>query len=155
VIPRIVVDTNVLVSSFLDPHGSPGAVIDLWKTGNMSLCVSEEILEEYTEVLARLGLDGRPELKELLELFKRRENLVFVRPDRHYQLVEKDPEDDKFIDCGMSCPADTIVSGDAHLLKLKRFENVEIVSPKRFLEQRQGKASRPAQDAAQPRRPEI
>ncbi|MEE9308274.1 MAG: putative toxin-antitoxin system toxin component, PIN family [Spirochaetia bacterium] len=132
---RVVVDTNVLVSSFLTPKGHPRAVIDLWKTGQISLCVSEEILEEYLEVLARLGLRGEPELKNLLRMFKRKENLVFRKVAAHFHRVKEDPADDKFIDCAIGARARYIISGDSHLLKVKQFKTVKIVSPVQFVAQ--------------------
>ncbi len=132
---RVVVDTNVLVSSFLTPKGHPRAVIDLWKTGQISLCVSEEILEEYLEVLARLGLHREPELKNLLRMFKRNENLVFRKAAAHFHRVQEDPADDKFIDCAIGARARYIISGDSHLLKVKQFKTVKIVSPEQFVAQ--------------------
>jgi len=132
---RLVVDTNVLVSSFLTPKGHPRVVIDLWKTGKISLCVSEEILEEYLEVLARLGLRGEPELRRLLRMFKRKENLVFRKVAVHFYRVKEDPGDDKFIDCAVAARARYIISGDSHLLTAKRFKSVKIVSPEQFVTQ--------------------
>jgi hypothetical protein len=132
---RVVVDTNVLVSSFLTPKGHPRAVIDLWKTGQISLCVSEEILEEYLEVLARLGLRGEPELENLLRMFKRKENLVFRKVAVHFHRVKEDPADDKFIDCAVGARARYIISGDFHLLNVKQFKTVKIVSPEQFVAQ--------------------
>ncbi len=131
---RVVVDTNVLVSSFLTPKGHPRAVIDLWKTGQISLCVSDEILEEYLEVLVRLGLRGEPELRNLLSMFKRKENLVFRKAAARYRRVKDDPDDDKFIDCAISARARYIISGDSHLLKVKQFKTVKIVSSEQFVE---------------------
>jgi len=54
---KIVVDTNVFVSSFLSPSGSPRQVIDLWKKGLVTLCLCAETLEEHLLALARLGLN--------------------------------------------------------------------------------------------------
>lgn len=51
-----VVDTNVFVSSFFG--GNPRKVIDLWKTGELTLCLSTPIVDEYVAVLRRLGLEG-------------------------------------------------------------------------------------------------
>lgn len=53
-----VVDTNVFVSSFFG--GNPRKVIDLWKTGELTLCLSTPIVDEYVAVLRRLGLEGEP-----------------------------------------------------------------------------------------------
>lgn len=132
---RVVIDTNVFVSSFLTPEGHPRAIIDLWKTGKISLCISEEILEEYLEVLARLGLGGEPELRYLLRMLKRKENLVFRKVAAHFHQIKEDPSDDKFVDCAIAARARFIVSGDSHLLKLKQFKTVKIVSPEQFVAQ--------------------
>ena len=77
---NVVIDTNVFVSSFLSLQGPPKRVIDLWKTGRIILCLSRDIIAEYVEVLARFGLAGQPELRELLDLFARRVNIIFVAP---------------------------------------------------------------------------
>ena len=64
---RVVVDTNVFISSFFG--GNPRKVIDLWKSGEITLCLSKPIVDEYIEVLRRLELQGEKELEELLSLF--------------------------------------------------------------------------------------
>ena len=130
---RIVIDTNVFVSSFFGPEGNPRAIIDLWKTGKMILSVSEEILGEYVEVLARLGLADEPELKELLQLFQRRSNIVFVTSAPTLSMIEKDPDDDKFVGCAAASGAKIVISGDKHLQDLKKFKDIQILSPVEFL----------------------
>ncbi|MDW7761998.1 MAG: PIN domain-containing protein, partial [Acidobacteriota bacterium] len=64
---KAVIDTNIFVSSFFG--GNPRKIIDRWKTGGLTLCLSAPILEEYAAVLRRLGLEGEDELRELLDLF--------------------------------------------------------------------------------------
>ena len=54
---KVVIDTNVFISSFFG--GNPKKVIDLWKKGEIKLCLSREIVDEYVEVLKRLGLHYR------------------------------------------------------------------------------------------------
>ena len=130
---RIVIDTNVFVSSFFSPEGNPRVIIDLWKTVKMILCVTEEILEEYVEVLARLGLADEPELKELLQLFQRRSNIVFVTSAPIFPVIEKDPDDDKFVGCAIASEAKIVISGDKHLQELKNFKDIQILSPVEFL----------------------
>jgi len=51
---KVVVDTNVFISSFWG--GKPRDIIDLWSRGNIVLCISDEILREYLEVMTRLNL---------------------------------------------------------------------------------------------------
>ena len=77
---RIVIDTNVFVPSFYYPKGAPKKVLDLWKTEKVINCVTEEIIEEYVEVLMRVGLLGGPEREELLRLFKKKSNIYFFSP---------------------------------------------------------------------------
>lgn len=60
-------DTNVFISSFFG--GNPRKVIDLWKSGEITLCLSKSIVDDYIEVLRRLELQGEKELEELLSLF--------------------------------------------------------------------------------------
>lgn len=50
---KIVLDTNVLVSGMLNPHGAPGRIVDLLRSGTLTLVVDDRILAEYREVLER------------------------------------------------------------------------------------------------------
>jgi uncharacterized protein len=72
---RVVVDTNVFVSSFFG--GPPRQIIDQWKHGKITLAVSSNLIDEYVEVLNRLGLPANL-LQELLELLASGYNLVFT-----------------------------------------------------------------------------
>lgn len=130
---RVVVDTNVFVSSFFNPKGAPRGIIDLWKKGQLILCVTEEILEEYIEVLARLGLSGEPELEELLEMFKRKESIIFTKSTQKLHVVEADPDDNKFIECAAEIRVSCIISGDKHLTKIKKYRDIKIIPPMDFI----------------------
>ena len=130
---KVVLDTNVFVSSFFNPKGYPKKVIDLWKKGEIILCLCAEILEEYVEVLSRLGLEGEPEMRELLGLFKKRINLEFVAIDGILQLIPEDPDDNKFIECALNSHADVVISGDKHLKELRRYKEILILSPADFI----------------------
>jgi uncharacterized protein len=130
---RTVIDTNIFISSFFG--GNPRKVIDLWKKGAITLCLSKPILEEYTEVLLRLGLKNTRELGELLQLFAEGHHLLFTRKTGTLNIVEKDPDDNKFIECALALKAQWIISGDKALLEIEHFMGVQIVAPKVFLEQ--------------------
>jgi putative PIN family toxin of toxin-antitoxin system len=134
---RVVVDTNVFVSSFLNPEGTPRKIIDLWKTGEVILCLSPGIIEEYVLVLGRLGLEGEPEMDELLELFKKKANILFTAPAGVLKVVEADPDDDKFIECALHAKAGFVISGDKHLLDVGRYEGTRIVTPAKFYQNRE------------------
>ncbi len=63
---KVVVDTNVFVFSFFG--GNPRKIVDLWKSGHVTICLPKPIMDEYVEVLQRLGLQNERELGELLNL---------------------------------------------------------------------------------------
>ena len=130
---NVVIDTNVFVSSFLSLQGPPKRVIDLWKTGKIALCLSRDIIAEYVEVLARFGLAGQPELRELLDLFAKRINVIFVPSPPVLPLIPDDPEDEKFIACAVSAKAEYVVSGDKHLLNLGAYGSIKVVTPLQLL----------------------
>jgi putative PIN family toxin of toxin-antitoxin system len=125
------VDTNVFVSSFFG--GNPRKVIDLWKSGEVSLCLSKPIVDEYLEVLRRIGLQNEKELDELLGLFAHGFHIVFTAKTPELHVVERDPDDNKFIECAVALKADFIVSGDKALTEIQDYMAIKIVSPKDFL----------------------
>jgi len=125
------VDTNVFISSFFG--GNPRKIIDLWKQDRLQLCLSQAIVEEYVEVLLRLGLQDKMEIKELLSLFSKGGNTLFTSETETVTLVADDPDDNKFIECAVALEAEYIVSGDKHLLNIGKYLNIKILSPLAFL----------------------
>ena len=130
---RVVVDTNVFVSSLLNTEGNPRKVIDLWRFEKITLCISKEILEEYVEVLGRVGLEGTPELKELLDLFSGAPNILFTSKTPEIHAVPDDHDDDKFIACALALEAEVIITGDKALEAVGFYSDIRISNPSRFL----------------------
>jgi putative PIN family toxin of toxin-antitoxin system len=128
---KVVLDTNVFVSSFFG--GNPRRIVDLWKTGEITLCLSKPIIDEYVEVLRRLGLQDERELEALLELFARGFHVIFTAKTPQLHVVEKDPDDDKFIECAVALKADCVVSGDKSLTAIQEYMNIKITSPRDFI----------------------
>ncbi len=128
---RVVIDTNVFVSSFFG--GNPRKIIDLWKNGEIVLCLSRPILDEYIGVLQRMGLDDKNELKELLTLLGKGYNLVFTAKTPVVEVVESDPDDDKFIECALALKAAVIVTGDKALERIAEYRSIRILTPRQFL----------------------
>ena len=96
--------------------GKPRKVIDLWKHGEIVLCLSAGIIDEYTEVLRRLGLGEEAELEDLLGLFARGINILFAAKVPKLSLVKSDPSDDKIIECAVALNANVIITGDRSLI---------------------------------------
>ncbi len=128
--PRIVVDTNVLVSSFFG--GKPREVMDLWRDEQFVLCLSDEIVAEYLEVLTRFD-HVKQETREFLAMVREGERVVFVTPGERIREVVADPDDNRFLECAVAAGAEMIVSGDRHPLGLEEFRGILIVDPAALL----------------------
>ena len=128
---KVVIDTNVFISSFFG--GNPRKIIDLWKKGKISLCVSKNILDEYIEVLQRIGLGDGREVEELLSLFAKGFNILFTTKTPKIKAVRDDPDDDKFIECAVGLKAEVIITGDKALKAMNEYMGIKILSPQQFL----------------------
>lgn len=108
---NIVLDTNVLLVA-LPTHSPYYPIFQALLNKEFNLYVSNEIMTEYEEVIAqKLGL-LRTDLKlqELLNL----SNVHKIEPFYNWQLIEADPDDNKFADCAVACNADYLVTNDRH-----------------------------------------
>ncbi len=129
---KVVIDTNVFISSFFG--GIPREVIDFWKSGKITLCLSQEIIEEYIDVLNRLGLKDKKEIQKLTRLFAESYNSIFTIATPNLNIVEDDPDDNKFIECAVALDSKIIISGDKHLKNIKKYIDIHILSPKEFVD---------------------
>jgi len=129
---KVVVDTNVFISSFFG--GNPRKIVDLWKSGQVTLCLSKPIIDEYVAVLQRLGLHNERELSELLSLLAHGFHVLFSARTPTLHVVEEDPDDDKFIECAVALKADFVISGDKNLIAIQDYMSIRIVTPKEFLD---------------------
>lgn len=132
---RIVLDTNVLISATLT-IGAPNQILKLAEKGLVEIAASPEILQELSGVLKRpkfrkyllqAGLTADLAVKQLLFL------LQIFPITKQVSVVTDDPADNKFLSCAVSAGASFIVSGDKHLLRLKKFEDIPIVKPAQFI----------------------
>ena len=129
---RTVIDTNVFVSSFRG--GNPKGVVDLWRQGQIILCLSLKILEKYRRVLAIVELSFDKTV-ELLAIFESGHSLVFTSRTPAIKAVKADPDDDKFIECAVALKADYIITGDKALNAVGDYMGISIVSPREFLDE--------------------
>ena len=113
---RIVLDTNVLVASI--SHQSPHHWV--WQSfmdGKYELCITTDILNEYEEVIERYfsTVDAEYTITHIL-LHK---NIVQIIRYFQWNVMEKDPDDNKFFDCAVAANVDYIVTEDKHFNILK------------------------------------
>ena len=116
---RIVLDTNSLIQS-ISPKS---AYHDVWLSvldGRNTLCVSNEILEEYAEILNRLA--GETTANLVLNAIVECRNVMFFTPYYHFNLISADPDDNKFVDCAIQANANYIVTNDHHYDVLRHIE---------------------------------
>ena len=108
---KIVLDTNCLLMSL--PKISPYRVLwDSFLKGEIVLCVSNEIIEEYLEILTQKV--GAKIANNVIELIINRTNVEFVESTFRFELIKSDVDDNKFVDCAIVAGALCIVSNDAH-----------------------------------------
>jgi putative PIN family toxin of toxin-antitoxin system len=128
---KVVIDTNVFVSSFFG--GNPRKIIDLWKKEKLTLCLSKDVLDEYIDVLQRMGLKDENEIEELLSLFARGFNILFTTKTPEIRAVKDDPDDDKFVECAVALKAEVIITGDKVLKAVGEYMGIKILTPQQLL----------------------
>lgn len=129
--PRIVLDSNVVISAFLF-GGVPARLLELALYGSIECFTSLEILDEIRNVLLRpkFGLSS----DQAFTLIEEMHGLCqVVSPEERILAVIDDPDDNINLECASTANADVIVSGDSHLLHLHRWRNIQILSPSDFL----------------------
>ena len=134
-----------MVISALLFSGKTGTLPNFWKKKKFIFLLSREILKEYIQVLSypKFAL-GEEEIKYLVE----KEILPFtevIEVKSKVKVIKEDPEDNKFLSLAIEGKADYIVSGDRHLLSLKNYSGIKIISLTTFLK----KLSSPSPQAQQ------
>jgi uncharacterized protein len=127
---RVVFDTNVFISAFVIPGSRGEHALTLARWGRFELCTSVAIL---TEAAGRLRLkfgQDEEDIKEALRQISRAGRVV--KPSRTIATVD-DEADNRILECALEAGADLVVTGDRHLLKLRRFEGIPIVRLADFL----------------------
>lgn len=133
---RVVLDANVLISSVISPRGNPARILELWKQKRFDLVVSGPILEEIERVIHYPRIQERYRLPaEQVEHFlgSIAEESILVNPSEEISAVERDPTDNRYLECAMAGEASYIVTGDQHLLELETYRRIVIVNPTAFL----------------------
>ena len=123
---RLVLDTNSLIQCV----SRRSRYHNLWLSfldGRNTLCVSNDILDEYAEILERKTSHKFSEL--VLGVIANNPFTLFVTPYYHFKLIVADPDDDKFVDCAVAGNAKYIVTEDSHYNVLQHidFQKVDII----------------------------
>ncbi len=132
---KVVLDTNVLVSGTFW-KGYSSKVIEFIDEGKLELVLSEELIEEYNDVINREEIIDKIENKDLIlniSVQKVITKSIIVEPTQKFDVVKDDPDDNEVIDCAVEGNVDYIITQDSHLLKIKEFKGIKIVKPEEFL----------------------
>jgi uncharacterized protein len=134
---RVVIDTNVFVSALLSPQGIPSKIFHCWESNYFDLLVSQESLDELARVLHYPKIHKRlhsteEELAEFVRLFQEKATLVLRQETIH--AISADVSDNLYLEIGLAGRADYIVSGDQHLLQIKEYRGIAIITPAKFLD---------------------
>jgi putative PIN family toxin of toxin-antitoxin system len=129
---RVVVDTNVLVSGVINPHGTPGRVVDSIVSQAFAVLFDDRILSEYRDVLLRPMFAFQPaDVIALLEFIGFSGEHITAGPT---DLVLPDPTDLPFLEVAIAGSADTLVTGNLrHFKPVRGRHAVSILSPAEFL----------------------
>lgn len=130
---RIVLDTNVLVSGLLSPFGSPGVIVRMASSAEITLCLDARILSEYEEVLARpkFGFDADL-VTALLDFID-----LSGRTTASSPLLRRlpDSQDEPFLEVALACGAECLVTGNLAHFPADCTEGVLVLSPSEFVEE--------------------
>jgi putative PIN family toxin of toxin-antitoxin system len=124
---RAVLDTNVLISAYVFPGGTPEAVFRLALEGHVEIGTSLTLLAEFGRVLGQ-KFGWNPDRVEAAIAQVTRVAVV-VDPGETVQVVGADPADDRVLEAARAFGADVIVSGDRHLLDLGSWSEIESIAP--------------------------
>jgi len=128
----VVVDTIILVSGLISPHGPPGRIVDLILTDALQVAFDDRVLDEYLEVLSRprfgFHIAQIDALLDYLEMAGMRVIAGTLRPN-----PLPDPTDLPFIEVAVACRAEALITGNADHFGCLKGYGVPVVAPRDFL----------------------
>ena len=132
---KVVVDTNVVVSSLIQRSYPYLIVHDLFIESKIDLCISEPLLAEYYEVLSR------PKFARFHDFVARAELLladIEVRATKHVPTIKldliSDVDDNMILELADACDADFVITGNTTDFTFDLYKQTKIVTPKRYWE---------------------
>jgi putative PIN family toxin of toxin-antitoxin system len=128
---RVTPDTNILVSGLVYQRGKPYQLLRMALAGEINMTVSQAILDEMADVLARKFKMTETAIEEAKAIVTQAARVV--TPAVKLQVVKEDPDDDKILECAVSGGSDYIVTGDKDLLRLKQYDSIRILKVADFM----------------------
>ncbi|HLC70865.1 MAG TPA: putative toxin-antitoxin system toxin component, PIN family [Candidatus Nanoarchaeia archaeon] len=132
---KITVDTNILIAGTLW-YGASFKILRAVEEKKVDLIISPEILEEFITAMEYPEIQEKIKNKNLEMKFtavKIKEIATIVYPSQKLQAVPDDPDDNIIVECAVEGKVDYLISKDNHLLKLKSYDGIPIITPEEFL----------------------
>lgn len=129
---RIVCDTNIFISA-LRFGGNLDKIIELTREGAIELITSPFILHEFERVLMQKFHYKKEEAKSFRKSIEK--ICLLVNPTTRVSIIKEKENDNRILECALEAKVDYIVTGDTkHILPLKNFQGIKIVTAAQFLE---------------------
>lgn len=129
---RVVVDTNVFISGIFWETSYCNHIIKAWKEGKFTLITSVDIINELIRILNDFKIELEQEIisgwKNIII-----ENAEIVESNKKFDIVKEHQSDNKFFEAAIAGNADIIISQDKHLLKIKKYQGIKVLTPEEFL----------------------
>jgi len=130
--PRVVLDTNLLIAAGYSASSASRQIVEACLQGELTAILSPAVRREYEQLL-RQALRRDDYRKKLQQLLDRAE---VVEPSDTPRVVPEDPDDDKLLAAAVAGNADMLISNDQHLLQLGGYPGVRIMTPREFVRER-------------------
>jgi putative PIN family toxin of toxin-antitoxin system len=129
-VTRATLDSNVYISAFVF-GGKPGRVIEMATEGTIDVAVSNAIVAEVRRVLlTKFGWS----VERAAEVVETIETMATPTTAREVlDVVERDPDDNRVLECATAAQSEFVVTGDNDLLALGSFRGIAIVTVASFL----------------------
>ena len=133
---KVVIDTNQFISSVINKHGPSANLLEAWRKYCFTLVLSDKVVQEIRRVFLYPRISQKYHLKEddinaFLGFIEH--EAVILSGLAPIDVIQDDPEDNEIVACALEAGADYIVSGDKHLLNLKNYQGITIVTVREFL----------------------
>lgn len=129
---KVTLDTNILISAF-GWEGNSKQIFNEIISGDIELIFSSEQFDELSRVL------DYPKFKFTEKQKRKFKNLIleiaiFVQSEEKIEVIKDDPDDNIILESALAGKVNYIITGDSHLLNLKEFKGIKIITAKDFLE---------------------
>jgi uncharacterized protein len=128
---KVVIDTNVFISALYLPQPRPAEVVLLARRKKILNCTSPEILAEIERILPKKLLWDQAKAQSAVRQIGNFSEMV--HPEERLAVIA-DTADNRLLECAVASQAEFIITGDKHLLGLKAYRGIIIVTPGGFLD---------------------